>query len=274
MAREVTVFARIYARRRFSLALNGASALAALAISALAARHFAVRGWPLAEANVRLVAAAVLLFLLGYAFKAYGWQRLFAPQERPQPLALAASCGAASVTGAALPGRFDDIVRIAVVRRCPGPRPGVAALCLSLVMLGLIDTVALTPLASAAAATSEASAAVRVGLAVVAFAGLAAAALVLALPRLAASCRLARFRVIRWLQGHAVEPRAACQAAILVLLSWLVRAAGLVLLLGAVGVGLSFSLAIAFLAAAAASGALPVAPAGAATQAGAGAAVL
>ena len=98
--------------------------------------------------------------------------------------------------------------------------------------------------------------------------------LLLALPRLAASRSLARFRVVRWLGGRATGAREAWKATIFVTLSWLVRAAALLLLLGALGFGLSFPLAVLFLCAAAASGALPIAPAGAATQAGAGAAVL
>ena len=263
---------RRWSRRR--LALNGASALAVLALALLAARHFAATGWPLADANPGLATGAGLLFLLGYAFKAYGWQRLFLPQERPGSLALAAASGAASVLGAALPGRIDDAVRVAVVRRYQGSCAGVGALCLSLFMLGLIDTVALMPFASAAAATSDASLPVRVGLGVVAFAGLGAAVVVLALPRLGASGRLLRFRLVRALARRATYPREAWRAGLLVLLSWLVRAAGVALLLAAVGVGLSFPLALAFVSAAAASGALPVAPAGAATQAGAGAAIL
>lgn len=256
------------------MTLNVASVLSGLGVSVLAGRHFADTGWPLAGANLRLVAGAGFLFLLAFAFKAYGWQRLIVPHERPRSLALAAASGAASVTGAALPGRVDDAVRIAVVRRYPGCSAGVGTLCLSLLMLGLVDTIALMPLASAAAATSEASFAIRVGLAVVAFAGLAAAAIVFGLPRLTQSGRLLRFRVGRWLGERATSPRDAWHAGLLILLSWLVRATGVFLLLGAVGVGLSFPLAIAFLCAAAASGALPVAPAGAATQAGAGAAIL
>jgi len=101
-----------------------------------------------------------------------------------------------------------------------------------------------------------------------------AGALVLALPRLGASRRLQRFRVVRWLGSHVTCAREASAAAAFISLSWLVRAVGLLLLLGALGVGLSLPLALLFLCAAAASGALPVAPAGAATQAGAGAAVL
>ena len=141
-------------------------------MSILAARHFAGIGWPFSGANVGLVAAAGVLFLLAFAFKAYGWHRLFAPHERPKPLTLGAACGAASVTGAALPGRFDDVVRVAVVRRATNGRAGVGPVCLSLFMLGLIDTAALMPLAGAAAATADAGGAVRAALAVVAFAGL------------------------------------------------------------------------------------------------------
>ena len=261
-------------RSRRRIALNGGSAAVAVVLVVLAVRHFSQTGWPLANANPRLVAAAGVLFLLAYAFKAVGWQRLFIPEERPGPLTLAAASGVASVTGAALPGRVDDAVRIAFLRRHPGCRAGVGTLCLSLFTLGLVDTVALAPFASAAAATSEVPLAVRVGLGVVAFAGLGAAVVVLALPRLGGSRFLSRFRVVRWLAARATCAEEAWKAAVLVTLSWTLRAGGLLLLLGAVGVGLSFPLALAFLCAAAASGALPVAPAGAATQVGAGAAIL
>jgi uncharacterized membrane protein YbhN (UPF0104 family) len=265
-------FVRALRGGRSRLALNVISFIFALAVTVLALRHFSATGWPLAGADLRLVVAAGVFFLAAFALKAYGWQRLFVPRERPSSLALAAGCGAASVTGVALPGRVDDAVRIAVVRRYSAA--GVGTLCLSLFMLGLIDTVALIPLASAAAVTSDASLAVRIGLGVVAFAGLGAAAVVFALPRLAGSARLVRFRVVRWLGTRTTAPADAWRAGVLVLLSWLVRATGLFLLLGAVDVGLSFPLAIAFLCAAAASGCLPIAPAGAAMQAGAGAAIL
>jgi hypothetical protein len=259
---------------RGKLVLNLGIGLFAVTISVLAARHFAGIGWPFSGANVGLVAASGLLFLLAYAFKAYGWHRLFAPHERPRPLTLGAACGAASVTGAALPGRFDDVVRVAVVRRATSGRAGVAPVCLSLFMLGLVDTAALMPLAGTAAATADASGAVRAALAVVAFAGFGAAVVIAVLPRLIASGRLIRFRLARWLGARVISPRDAWQAWVLVLASWLTRAFGLFLLLHALGFALSLPLAIAFLCAAAASGALPVAPAGAATQAGAGAAIL
>ncbi len=258
---------------RGRLAANLGCAGLAIAVAVLAGRHFAAIGWPLAHANSRLVAVTGALFLVAYAFKAYGWQRLFAPHERPQPLALAAAGGAASVTGIALPGRFDDVVRVAVVRRYPGCPARVGPVCFSLITLGLIDAAALTPLASVAAGVAEVSPGLRAGLAVVAGAGVAAALLVVALPRLAGSARLLRFRVARWLAQHSTSPREASKAWGLVLASWLVRCVALFLLLGAFGV-FSIPLAMLFLCASAASAALPIAPAGQATQAGAGAAIL
>jgi uncharacterized membrane protein YbhN (UPF0104 family) len=256
------------------IVLNVGTAVIAVGIAFLAARHFAAAGWPLADANLTLVAAAGALFVLAYAFKAAGWERLFAPAERPGPLALAAAGGAACVSGAALPGRFDDVVRVAVVRRWPGPESRVGTVCFSLFMLGLVDTAALMPLASSAAASGEMSTSVRAAMAVVAFAGVGAAVVIGVLPRLVASGRLIRFRLARWLGERTTCPRDAWKAWLLVLASWLTRALALFLLLAALNVTLSFGLALAFLCAAAATGALPVAPAGAATQAGAGAAIL
>ena len=264
---------RTWSRRK--LLLNAFSAVVGISLAVLAALHFSQAGWPLAGANPRLAAAAGILFLLAYAFKAVGWQRLFTPVDRPGSLALAAAAGAASVGGAALPGRVDDAIRIAVVRRYPGTRAGVGTLCLSLFMLGLVDTIALMPFASAAAATGDVPTAVRIGLGVVAFAGLASAGVVVG--TLHGSPRALVSRASASAAGSARGRRAlsdAWKATALITLSWLVRAAGLFLLLGALGVGLSVPLAVLFLCAAAASGALPVAPAGAATQAGAGAAVL
>ena len=188
-------------------------------------------------------------------------------------MALAAAGGAATVGGAALPGRFDDVVRVAVVRRYSGVQC-VPTVCFSLFMLGLIDAAALMPLASSAAATSDSSVGVRAAMGVVAAGGLGAAILIVLLPKIAESAWLIRFRIARWVSARVISPRDAWKSWLLVLASWLVRAIGLFFLLAALSVSLSFPLAVAFLVAAAASAALPVAPAGAATQAGAGAAIL
>jgi uncharacterized membrane protein YbhN (UPF0104 family) len=267
-------FLRYCRSPRGRLTVNLVSGLVAVGVAVLAARHFAETGWPLAHADLRLLAAASGFFLLAYLFKAYGWHRLFdASTDRPGTCALAAAGGAATVGGAALPGRFDDVVRVAVVRRYSSCE-SIPTVCFSLFMLGLIDAAALMPLASSAAATSDSSVGVRAAMGVVAFAGVAAAVLVVALPRLAASGRLIRFRLARWVSERVISPREAWKSWVLVLSSWLARAVGLFFLLGALGVSLSFPLAVAFLVAAAASAALPIAPAGAATQAGAGAAIL
>ena len=259
-------------RGRWALGVGSGAVVTLLAF--LVARHFATTSWPLSSGHPGLLVAAGVLLLFAHMLKAYGWGRLFTADERPKPLALAAGNGGAALIGLVLPGRFDDAMRIAVVRRYPDCPAGVRALCLSLVMLGLIDSAALAPLAVAGAAIPDAGIGVRAGLAVVAVGGVAAAAVVVALPRLAASRRALRFRLGRWLSPRTTSIRRASQAWALVSTCWLVRAVALFLLLGALGIGYSFPLALLFLCAGAAAAALPIGPAGAATQVGAGAAAL
>jgi hypothetical protein len=126
--------------------------LVAVATSALVARHFLRTGWPLHNANLWLVSAAAVIFLGAYAAKAWGWQRLFSDSEKPAVLTLAAAGGAASVGGIALPGRCDEVIRVAVVRRCRRRTASYGAVALSIVLLGLIDSAAMTPLAAVALA--------------------------------------------------------------------------------------------------------------------------
>jgi uncharacterized membrane protein YbhN (UPF0104 family) len=265
---------RLRRSRRGQWALAAGSGALAIALVFLAARHFATTSWPLSDGKPGVLVAAGLLLLLAQALKAYGWGQLFAEAERPKPLALAAGNGGAALIGVVLPGRFDDAMRVAVVRRYPGCPAGVRTLCLSLVMLGLIDSAALAPLALAAAVFTDAGIGVRIVLAVVAVAGVAAAALIVALPRLAASKRALRFRLGRWLSPRTTSLRGASEAWVLVSGCWLVRAVALFLLLGTLGIGFSFPLALLFLCAGAAAAALPIGPAGTATQVGASAAAL
>ena len=231
---------RLAGSRRVRIGVNAVFMTGALAAAALTVMHFVHSGWPLANADPVLVSAAGILFLFAYAFKAWGWQRLFTEDERPEALTLAAAGGAASVGGVALPGRFDE---------------------------------ALTPMASVAAAGSG-SGGVQVGFALVAAAGVAAALLVLFLPRIAGLSFIGRWKVGRWVQEHTACRRSASQAWFLISISWALRGLAVFVLLNALSVGASFPLALAFLCASAASAALPIAPAGAATQAGAGAAIL
>jgi uncharacterized membrane protein YbhN (UPF0104 family) len=265
---------RLAGSRRVRIGFNAVFVSGALAAAVLTILHFVHSGWPLANADPLLVLAAGVLFLFAYAFKAWGWQRLFAESERPEALTLAAAGGAASVGGVALPGRFDEVIRIAVVKRIPAKKTaGLGAICLTLIIVGLLDSAALAPLASVAAAASH-SGGVKVGFALVAAAGVAAAFLVGFLPRIARLGFVSRWKVGRWLQDHAACPWSASQALFLISISWALRGLAVFVLFNALAIGASFPLALAFLCASAASAALPIAPAGAATQAGAGAAIL
>src|SRR2546423_8887396 len=203
---------RLAGSRRVRIGLNTAFVAGALTAAGLTILHFPPSGWPLASADPLLVVAAGILFLFAYAFKAWGWQRLFPEGQRPEALTLAAAGGAASVGGVALPGRFDEAIRIAVVRRGPGKKTaGLGAICLTLIIVGLLDSAALTPMASVAAAASH-SGGVQVGFALVAAAGVAAALLVLFLPRIARLNFVSRWKVGRWLKDHTARARSALQA--------------------------------------------------------------
>jgi hypothetical protein len=255
------------------LTLAAVAGALALALSILAARRFADTPWPLSRGHPGLLAAAGGFFVLSYALKICAWRRLFAADERPQALALAAATGGASIVGLVLPGRCTDVVRVAIVHRSRGCPAGLRTLCLSIVVLGLLESAGLAPLALGLAVVPGHSGTVRAGLALLAGVGFAAAATVAVLPRIATSGRLARSRLGRWLGPRTTSLRIASGAWALVSVSWLVRAVAVLLLLGALGAGFSFALAVVYLSAGAAAGALPIGPAGA-TKAGAGAAAL
>jgi hypothetical protein len=231
--------------------------LLALAVALLAARLFAGTSVPLSNGRPSLLMAVGLLLLVGYALKVIAWRRLFTVEERPHPLALVAANAGASILGVVLPGRLADLLRIAIVRRSPSCPAGVRSLCLSLVMLGLIDSAALAPFALVAAAFPGHAVGMRAGLAIVGAAGVASAALIVVLPRLAAKRWILRYRVGRWLSPRTSSLPNASAIAALLSVCWLARAAAVMLLLVALGVGLSFPLAVLFLCAGKAAGALP-----------------
>jgi hypothetical protein len=97
---------------------------------------------------------------------------------------------------------------------------------------------------------------------------------IVALPHLAGSKRALRFRLGRWLSPRTTSLYRATQAWAFVFGCWLVRGMACFIMLGTLGLGYSFPLALVFLCAGAAAAALPIGPAGAATQAGAGTAAL
>jgi len=264
---------RYLANTKVQVALNGGLAIVLLAVALVGGRKFAHNGFALRHADPLLLAGATFLFLIAYVFKAWGWQRLFAAEDRPNASALAFAGGAACVGGVALPGRLDDALRIACVKRFPGVRTGIGAVALSLVVLGLLDNAAIAPLSAVAAASAD-SWTVRLGFVVVAGAGILAAAVVASLPRIAERRFVMRFRLGRWLASHTYCNRRAAAALGFISVAWALRATAVFLLLDALSMKGSFTLALAFLCASAASAALPIAPAGAATQAGAGSAIL
>lgn len=264
---------RLLANRKAQVLFNGGLAIVLLVVAVVGGRKFAHNGFALRHADPLLLTGATFLFLIAYAFKAWGWQRLFPDEDRPGASALAFAGGAACVGGVALPGRLDDALRIACVKRFPGVRTGIGAVALSLVVLGLLDNAAIAPLSAVAAASAH-SWTVRLGFVVVAGAGILAAGVVASLPRIAERRFVMRFRIGRWLASNTYCNRRAAAALGFISIAWALRATAVFLLLDALSMKGSFTLALAFLCASAASAALPIAPAGAATQAGAGSAIL
>jgi hypothetical protein len=269
----VGAFWRLRHSRRGRWMIAAVSGVFAIVVALLAAGHFATAPFPLSGGHPGWLVTAGLLLLLAQALKAFGWARLFAPKERPPALALAAGNGGAAVIGVVLPGRFDDAMRIAVVRRFRGCPASVRA-------RPLLGHARPDRQCRAGAARGRCRRLSRLGdrrarrAVVVTVAGVAAAALIVALPRLAASRRALRFRLGRWLSPRTTSLRGASQAWAFVSACWLVRAVALFMLLGTLGVGFSFPLALLFLCAGAAAAALPIGPAGAAAQAGASGAAL
>jgi uncharacterized membrane protein YbhN (UPF0104 family) len=259
--------------KKVQILLNGGLGLGLLAVSYFSVKHFIKGGWPLHHADPILVAAAAVLFLIAYAFKAWGWQRLFAPNDRPTAGALAFAGGAACVGGVAMPGRVDDAIRIACVKRFPGTRAGLGTIGLSLIILGMLDNAALAPLASIAM-TDARSWTVRAGFLIVMVAGVLAAIVVSMVPKFAGMRRVMKYRLGRWLSEHTQCRKESLAALFLISVSWALRGTAVFLLLNALALRGSFPLALGFLCASAASAAVPIGPAGAAMQAGAGATLL
>ena len=252
-------------------ALLPAAALV-IAVALLAARHFATTAWPLSGGHPGWLVASGLLMLLAQALKAFGWARLFAPKARPRALALAAGNGGAALIGVVLPGRFDDAMRIAVVRRSRLPRQRART-------RPLPGHARPDRQRRAGAARGRrrrlpgAGILVRVGLARGRRRGRGRR-----IDRRPAPARREQARAPLPARPLAQPPhdlmRPASEAWALVSACWLVRAVALFMLLGTLGVGFSFPLALLFLCAGAAAAALPIGPAGAATQAGASGAAL
>lgn len=260
---------------RARLVRTAATVLATAAVLAWVARELSTQTWPLASLDVTDAAAATAFFFATFALRAVGWQLLFRPAERPRSLVLATSNGAAAVASLAFPSRIDDAVTVAFVRRLMRRAPSIGTIALSLFVLGLLDVASLAPLAVYATIGVHAVGAVRITLAAIAFVGVGGGAVALLLPSIRSRDRLVRHRFGHWLALHAPTSRwDAAWAWLFVLASWLTQCAATLLLLHGLGVRRSFVVATAYVVAGAGASTLPFGPAGAATEAGAGAAVL
>ena len=125
-------------------------------VAVLVARRITSTDWPLEGARIDLALAAGAAYLASFVFRALGWQQLFPSASRPDRSRCLAACGAAAASGVVLPFRLDYLVEIATLRRLGGVTVGLEAIAVSILSLGLVDAVAMLPLAIAAFATAGA----------------------------------------------------------------------------------------------------------------------
>ena len=230
----------------------------------LTARRLTTTAWPLQEANVALVLTASAAYLASFFLRALGWQRLF-PGERPDRSRCLAACGAAAASGVVLPFRLDYVVKIWTLRRLGGVRLGLDTVALSIVSLGMVDAVAMLPLAICALATSDAL--FRAPLTVVLLFCLGCITVLALGPRLVQLPFVDRSdrveRSFARVGDHAGLSRSTFVAGGFLFGCWSMRALGCALLLSALGAGFSPTLALVVICLAAATSILPITAGGA-----------
>ena len=242
----------------------------------LVGRRITDTSWPLQGAQFELVLGAGTAYLASFVFRALGWQRLFPESTRPDRSRCLAACGAAAASGAVLPFRLDYLVKIATLRRLAGVTLGLEVIAFSIISLGLVDAVAMFPLAVGALATSGAI--FRAPLVVVmlfcvgCIAVLTLGPHVARLPLIARSSRLQA--ACRRVGGSAACTGSTFAAGGFLLGCWVSRALGNTLLLWALGVGFSPTFALVILCMAAAASILPITSGGAVVGVGATSGVL
>jgi hypothetical protein len=267
-------FRALYRRTRFAVGI--AFCFLSLGACLLVARRLSDASWPLEGAHVALTFLAGGAYLVSFGFRAFGWHRLFPSHERPDGARCLAACGAAAASGVVLPFRLDYVVKISTLRRLGGVRVGYESIAISIVALGMVDAVAMLPLAVSALAMS--GPVLRAPLIVVVLFCVGCLAI------LALGQRVARLPVVgRSDRLHAVYRRAADTtrltrstfvAGLLLLGCWTSRTLGSILLLSAVGIGFSPTLALVVLCMSAATAILPITAGGAVVGIGTTAGVL
>jgi len=230
----------------------------------LAARQLTSTSWPLQKANVSLVLLAATAYLLSFFLRALGWQCLFRGEQPDRSRCLAA-CGAAAASGVVLPFRLDYVVKVATLRRLGGVRLGLDTVALSIISLGLVDAVAMLPLAIGALASSDAI--FRAPLIVVVLFCLGCITVLVLGPRLVLLPLVSRsarvHRIFARVGDQAAITRSTFAAGGFLAGCWTMRALGSALLLSALGVGFSPSFALVVMCLAAATSILPITAGGA-----------
>jgi hypothetical protein len=128
--------------------------LLSLGACVLVARHLSDASWPLEGAHVHLVFLAGCSYLAGFGFRAFGWHQLFPSRERPDGARCLAACGAAAASGVVLPFRLDYLVKISTLHRLGGVPLRLETIAVSIIAGGMVDAVAMLPLAISALALS------------------------------------------------------------------------------------------------------------------------
>lgn len=266
------------ARGRYRFVAGAVFALVTAAACVLVGRRLTHSAWPLAHTHTTLVVIAGVCYFVSYVMRARGWHRLFPRAEQPDQARCLASVGAAAASGAVLPFRLDYLVKVGMLRRLGGIRIGLEAIALSIISLGMVDSVAMLPLSISATATSSPS--FRGPLLIVVafgfgcFALLVASARVIRFPLLRRSARLRRVSehvsAFRTRDGR----RDSIVAGLYLFSCWTLRAVGTVVLLRALGASFSPSTALCILCLSAAAGVVPITAAGAVANVGATAGIL
>jgi Lysylphosphatidylglycerol synthase TM region len=258
--------------------LLGGLAFSLLSLSAcvLVARHLSDASWPLDGAHAPLVFLVGCSYLASFGFRALGWHLLFPSRERPDRARCLAACGAAAASGVVLPFRLDYVVKISTLRRLGGVRLGLETIAVSIVALGMVDAVAMLPLAVSALATS--GPVLRAPLIIVVLFCIGCVAIltlgqrVARLPLVGRSQRL--HTVYRRVADSTRFSRETLVAGLLLLGCWTSRALGSALLLSALGVRFSPTLALVVLCMSAATAILPITAGGVVAGMGTAAGVL
>jgi hypothetical protein len=247
-----------------------------LAASFLVARRLTSASWPLQRADVALVFLAGSAYLASFGFRALGWQHVFPLRQRPDCARCLAACGASAASGTVLPFRLDYVVKISMFRRLRGDVLGLDTIVLSIVTLGIVDAVAVLPLAIVAISTSGP---VFLGpLTVVILFCLACIGVLVAGPRLVRAPLVGRWdvttRICRRVAESATVTRSTFVAGGFLFACWTSRALGSACLLMALGTGFSPTFALVVLCLSAAAAILPITAGGAVASMGATAGIL